>query len=183
MLRLVVRGTAAVSLRPRLGLTRNVIPRTRPFSITSVLHSDVGVMPSDAPPLPNIPEVSWLQALSSEWAPDLDKVALVDMSIEGGRSTTYGELDRWIRGTANALHAKGLRQGDVLNIHLHNCTEFVVAMMAASEIGAIVTTSNPLYTATELAGQQVCQWLCRNWKLLCLRLLRINLPSSGVDTI
>ena len=86
------------------------------------------------------------------WSAHPDKVAIIDESADGA-ALTYGELDARINGCAHALRSLGFCHGDVLHVHLHNCTEFVVAYMAAATLGGLTSPSNPAYTADELATQ------------------------------
>ena len=79
------------------------------------------------------------------------KPAIIDTA--SGETLRYGELEARINGCAHALHALGFRQGDVLAVHLHNCTEFIVAFMAAASLGGLTSPSNPAYVAEELARQ------------------------------
>lgn len=81
--------------------------------------------------------------------------ALICHSTDPPRTITYKELPRRISAAAHALRAKGFSDGDVLNIHLHNCEQFVVAFLAAAALGGTTTTSNPAYTSSELAAQQI----------------------------
>jgi long-chain acyl-CoA synthetase len=60
----------------------------------------------------------------------------------GARRMTYGELDRAVEGTASGLARLGLVKGDRLAILLGNEIEFVVAMLAASRIGAVSVPMN-----------------------------------------
>ena len=55
--------------------------------------------------------------------------------------------------SAKALAAKGVKSGDVVSIHMPNSPEYVIAFQAVCSLGAICTTSNPLYTPAELAHQ------------------------------
>ena len=84
-----------------------------------------------------------------DWSGCGDKMALVEAYT--GNSVRYRDLEARVHGAAHALHALGFRQGDVLSLHLHNCIEFIVAFMATATLGGTVTTSNPAYTAHELA--------------------------------
>lgn len=79
------------------------------------------------------------------------KPAIIDTA--SGETLRYGELEARINGCAHALHALGFRQGDVLAVHLHNCTEFIVAFMAVASLGGLTSPSNPAYVAEELARQ------------------------------
>jgi acyl-CoA synthetase (AMP-forming)/AMP-acid ligase II len=50
-------------------------------------------------------------------------------------------------------HSLLVQRGDVVAIHMPNCPEYIIAFQAIASIGAINTTSNPLYTTTELLYQ------------------------------
>ena len=85
-----------------------------------------------------------------QWGDD-HRPALTDLG--SGERITWAELEGRVLGTAHALRAMGFREGDVLNIHLHNSTLFVFAFLAVGELGGAATTSNPLYTTAELTHQ------------------------------
>ena len=46
-----------------------------------------------------------------------------------------------------------VRKGDVFAIYSHNLPEYAVAFNAVASLGGVVTTANPLYTASELTKQ------------------------------
>jgi acyl-CoA synthetase (AMP-forming)/AMP-acid ligase II len=79
------------------------------------------------------------------------KRALVDAAT--GQELTYAGLAEAVRETGAGLSARGVRTGDVLALCTPNCIEFAVAWYAATSIGAIVTTVNPLYTGDEISRQ------------------------------
>jgi acyl-CoA synthetase (AMP-forming)/AMP-acid ligase II len=70
------------------------------------------------------------------------KRALVDAG--SGRELTYAELARAVREGGEWLAARGVRAGDVLALCSPNSIEFVLAWYAASSIGAVITTVNPM---------------------------------------
>jgi acyl-CoA synthetase (AMP-forming)/AMP-acid ligase II len=80
-----------------------------------------------------------------------DKIALIDGLT--GETTSYGELASQIRRSAGGLAARGFSKGDVLAIYSPNTPAYPVAFHGAAYAGGAVTTVNPLYTASELAGQ------------------------------
>ena len=80
-----------------------------------------------------------------------DKAALVDGVT--GRTTTYGQLARQVRGLAAGLAQRGIRQGDVVALWSPNLPEYAVVFHAVSRLGAILSTANPAYTPDELAFQ------------------------------
>lgn len=70
-----------------------------------------------------------------------------------GAATTYGDLPYRIGAAARGFAALGVRAGTVVGLHLANSPEFVVAFNALASLGAVVTTSNPAYSPTELTHQ------------------------------
>jgi acyl-CoA synthetase (AMP-forming)/AMP-acid ligase II len=84
-----------------------------------------------------------------------ERLAAKPALIDGvsGRTMTYQELARAIRGTAAGLAARGFRAGDVFAIYAANCIEYAVAFHAVSWLGGVMTTVNPAYTADELEHQ------------------------------
>lgn len=59
------------------------------------------------------------------------------------RNTTWAELREAVRRCANSLRAAGLKQNDVVGGYVSNHVEALVAMLAASSIGAIWTGISP----------------------------------------
>ena len=80
-----------------------------------------------------------------------EKPAIIDGTT--GRTIKYSEVSFRIGTAAKALTARGVRFGDVVSIHMPNSPEYIIAFQAVCSIGAVCTTSNPLYTPTELAHQ------------------------------
>lgn len=80
-----------------------------------------------------------------------DKPALIDGP--SGRTISFRQLAGAIRLVASSLSKRGLGKGDVFAIYSPNLPEYAIAFHAVASLGAIVTTANPLYTATELAHQ------------------------------
>ncbi|GAB3944643.1 long-chain-fatty-acid--CoA ligase [Corynebacterium tapiri] len=69
-----------------------------------------------------------------------------------GRTTTYGELDKQVKGAAAGLRALGVRTGDRVVLAMPNCPQHVAAYYAILSLGAVVVEHNPLYTAHELTA-------------------------------
>jgi acyl-CoA synthetase (AMP-forming)/AMP-acid ligase II len=80
-----------------------------------------------------------------------DRPALVD--AQSGRTITFGALVDEVRRLAAGLSARGIRKGDVVAIWSPNVPEYAVVFHAVSRMGAILTTANPVSTASELAFQ------------------------------
>ncbi|XP_057787558.1 4-coumarate--CoA ligase CCL1-like [Salvia miltiorrhiza] len=70
-----------------------------------------------------------------------------------GDTFTHAGFELTARRVAAGLHNLGIRKSDVVMLLLHNSPEFAFAFLGASFIGAISTTANPLYTASEIALQ------------------------------
>jgi fatty-acyl-CoA synthase len=69
----------------------------------------------------------------------------------GGRSWTYGDLDRWSAAVADQLRGAGVRPGDAVALYLGNCVEFVVADVAVARLGAVKVPVNPLLPESTVA--------------------------------
>ena len=80
-----------------------------------------------------------------------DKRALIDAIT--GRQLTYSDLAADVRTVGAGLFARGMRAGHVFAVCAPNSIAFVVAWYAASSIGAIVTTINPLSSSEEIIRQ------------------------------
>lgn len=85
-------------------------------------------------------------------AKDAKKVAMIDGSAPS-RVTTFADLPYRVGLAARGFKALGVRKGSTVQLHLPNMPEYVVAFQALAALGASVTTSNPLYSPTELAHQ------------------------------
>ncbi|NKC14517.1 MAG: AMP-binding protein [Gammaproteobacteria bacterium] len=57
-----------------------------------------------------------------------------------GAVQSYGALSEQVRRLAAGLYAKGLRPGDVLSIQLPNTADFLRVYLAATHLGAVVST-------------------------------------------
>ena len=103
-------------------------------------------------PLP-IPEVPLTPFLLERAAPRGDKPAFIDGP--SGRTISYREWAESVRTAAAGLAARGLRHGDVFAIFSPNLPEYAVAFHAVSLAGGVITTMNPLCTATEVHHQLI----------------------------
>jgi crotonobetaine/carnitine-CoA ligase len=55
---------------------------------------------------------------------------------------TYAEVGERALRVAGGLHARGVRRGDPVIIHLENCPEFLIAWLACAALGAVAVTTN-----------------------------------------
>jgi fatty-acyl-CoA synthase len=77
---------------------------------------------------------------------DPDKTAI----IYGDLRQTYAQLDATVNRTANALTARGVRQGERIALFSHNSHGFVVASLALARLGAIMVPINFMLGADEV---------------------------------
>jgi long-chain acyl-CoA synthetase len=77
---------------------------------------------------------------------DPEKLAIVC----GEERIRYGELADRVRRCAAGLRALGLAPGDCVAAVLPNCSEFVIAFLAAAAVRAIFLPLNPQYTRGEI---------------------------------
>ncbi|MDZ4296886.1 MAG: AMP-binding protein [Moraxellaceae bacterium] len=99
--------------------------------------------------LPVVPEQHLGDYVSSHAQQLPDRVALVYL----GQTFTYSALDILANRLATGLQQLGLHKGDVLAIHLPNTPQYVVAFIAASRLGLVITSLSALLTPPELIHQ------------------------------
>jgi len=88
------------------------------------------------------------------WTPSLaavygDRPAVID----GDRVLSFRELDERSAQFAGALRESGVRERDVVLLHLGNCVDFHIAYYGALRVGAAVTLVNPLQPEPGLRRQ------------------------------
>jgi len=76
-----------------------------------------------------------------------DKAALVF----GGRTLSYGELERLTNRAANGLKSLGVRNGDRVTLFAQNSPEWVISYFAIAKAGGVINPVNAMLTAEELA--------------------------------
>ena len=70
-----------------------------------------------------------------------------------GRRISWAELDALSDRFARCLQDRGIGQGDVIVLFLHNCPQYLIAHFGAQKIGVIVSPCNPHCKAYELGHQ------------------------------
>jgi len=98
-----------------------------------------------------IPEIPLTPFLLERAASRGDKPAFVDGP--SGRAITYRGWADSVRAAAAGMADRGLRKGDVFAIFSPNLPEYAVAFHAVSLAGGVITTMNPLCTASEVRHQ------------------------------
>ncbi len=93
------------------------------------------------------PEFTLHDLLCNSVERDPEKVAIVDGSAE----YTYEDLDRQSNSLGAALVEAGVEKGDRVGVYLEKSWEAIVAMLAASRIGAAYVNINPLFKPPQVA--------------------------------
>lgn len=66
---------------------------------------------------------------------------------------SFGRLNRLVDAFAASLQRLGIRKGERVALFMPNCPQFVIAYLAALQVGAIAVPFNPLYSAREAEEQ------------------------------
>lgn len=86
-------------------------------------------------------QVFWQTAAS-----DPDRLAVI---VDGGGTTTYGELAETANRLSHGMRAQGMTAGSVLALVLSNRPEFIALQLAAHQIGLFIVPVNRHLTAPE----------------------------------
>src|SRR5215210_7839491 len=92
------------------------------------------------------PEFTLHDLLHNSVARDPGKTAVVD----GDAQYTYEDLQRESSALGAALVDSGVEQGDRVGVLVEKSWEAIVAMLAASRIGAVYVNVNPLFKAPQV---------------------------------
>ncbi|MCX7201477.1 MAG: AMP-binding protein [Burkholderiales bacterium] len=72
-----------------------------------------------------------------------DHPYLVWRPFEGPRKAwTYAQFAQTVARFAAGLHARGIREGDRVLVHLDNCPEAIIAWFGCAWMGAVAVTTN-----------------------------------------
>ncbi|KAK4764643.1 hypothetical protein SAY86_025733 [Trapa natans] len=112
-----------------------------------------GIFRSLRPPLvlpkdPNLSMISFLFKNSSSYP---DRPALIDAA--SGETLTFSQCKSAVSKVSHGLIRLGIKKNDVVLILAPNSIQYILCFLGITAIGAIATTSNPLYTAAELSKQ------------------------------
>ncbi|MPQ97843.1 AMP-binding protein [Modestobacter sp. I12A-02628] len=102
-------------------------------------------------PAVEIPEVSVPDFVLARSAELGDAPALVDGL--SGETITHAELGFYVGRLAAALHARGLRKGDVVAVFCPNTIWYPVVFHGIAAAGCVTSPVNSLYTPEEIAFQ------------------------------
>jgi len=70
-----------------------------------------------------------------------------------GSKIKYKDLMEHANRLAVALQALGVKKGDIIALHMLNCPQYVISLVAAAKVGAIVTPISPVYVTPEVKHQ------------------------------
>ncbi|MCO5607161.1 hypothetical protein L7F22_061354 [Adiantum nelumboides] len=85
--------------------------------------------------------------------PTFNPSAIAYIDATTGSSLSYGDLKAQVFSVAAGLSSFGVKPGDVVLVLSPNSISFGVILLAIMACGAIVTTTNPLNTPSEIAKQ------------------------------
>lgn len=90
---------------------------------------------------------------------------------------TYEEFDQKIKQAANAFYDFGIRQYDIVGLHMHNSPEYLYSWLALAQIGAVSVPMNEYYRARE------CLYIIKkcNMKYLVTEQQKINLYIENTN--
>ena len=69
------------------------------------------------------------------------------------RDISYAELNELTNRLANALVALGVKRGDVVGVQMQVVPQYAIALLAASKIGAALSSASPLLAPAEITRQ------------------------------
>eukprot|EP01103_Thecamoeba_quadrilineata_P001616 TRINITY_DN11462_c0_g1_i1.p1 TRINITY_DN11462_c0_g1~~TRINITY_DN11462_c0_g1_i1.p1 ORF type:complete len:550 (+),score=118.32 TRINITY_DN11462_c0_g1_i1:18-1667(+) len=108
------------------------------------------VSPYPSVPLPEASLPEYLFS-SHTFESNRNKKAFIEATT--GRSLTFEDLLRNINSVSKELQKRGLNSGDIACLFLPNVIEFGEITHSILQIGAYLTTANPIYTSRELEHQ------------------------------
>ncbi|HKG96066.1 MAG TPA: AMP-binding protein [Gemmatimonadaceae bacterium] len=73
--------------------------------------------------------------------------------VSGRDSLTYGQVDARSSALAASLAELGIEAGDRIAVNLPNCAEWIISLLAAAKLGAVVVPLNPRLNYHELKYQ------------------------------
>ena len=107
------------------------------------IHRELGV---EAPDFDDRPPGTFVE-LYAESIPDHTALRYRDRDI------TYAELNELVNRLANALVALSIKRGDVIGVQMQMIPQYAIALLAASKIGAALSSVSPLLAPVEITRQ------------------------------
>ncbi|KAJ0393697.1 hypothetical protein P43SY_007597 [Pythium insidiosum] len=100
----------------------------------------------------DIPHKTFWQVFEEDLLPEYGPRNATICGLSDDR-VTFDELAADTRRVAAALAQDGVKKGDVVLMHSINCLEYPLVVLALNALGAICSTSSPMFGAKELAEQ------------------------------
>ncbi|KAK7283780.1 hypothetical protein RIF29_13526 [Crotalaria pallida] len=119
-------------------------PRSGFCSSNSIYYSKRKPLP--LPPNPSLDVTTFISSRAHHGT-----TAFIDSST--GHHLTFPHLWLSVHSVASSLSSMGIRKGDVILLLSPNSIYFPVVCLSVMSLGAIITTTNPLNTSTEIAKQ------------------------------
>lgn len=96
------------------------------------------------------------RTLKSQWDDTVrhcpNRTFLEYISVEDQVTTfSYADFDAMVKKAANLFLSLGVRQGELVSTHLHNCPLYLVCWLALAQIGAVTVPLNEHYKLGESA--------------------------------
>ena len=107
------------------------------------IHQELGVT---APDFDDRPLGTYIEHYA-ESIPENIAIRFHDLDIN------YAELNTFTNKLANALVALGIERGDVIGVQMPMIPQYAIALLAASKIGASLSSVSPLLAPVEIARQ------------------------------
>lgn len=101
--------------------------------------------------LPNDPNLSLVSFLFDSVSSFPNKTALID--ADSSQTLSFAQIKSQVAKLAHGFLHLGINKNDVILLFMHNNIHFPICFLAATAIGAIVSTVNPVYTIAELTKQ------------------------------
>jgi long-chain acyl-CoA synthetase len=97
----------------------------------------------------DLPEVSIPQTLDEIGKKWKERTAIIFY----GAKISYKKLTEYVDRFATALQDLGVKKGEIVALHMLNCPQYVIALLASAKVGAIVTPISPVYVVPEIKHQ------------------------------
>jgi len=91
--------------------------------------------------------------LAEAFSQQAKKHSQTDCIVFGRRRLTYGQVDQYVRSLQSALSELGVESGDAIGVELTNRPEWLITLLAAARLGAVVVPVDPAGSYQDLKYQ------------------------------
>lgn len=135
-------------------ILKSVVPELSSKPKKRISEAEVSVMEkvvkNTAPLLP-IPEIGLAEYVMNKLSKYGSRTCIIN--ADSGQFLTFNEVIENSKNVGSALLKRGFHPRDVLCLYSPNHADFLVAILAVTSIGGIITLCNPSYTLEELKHQ------------------------------